>query len=70
MVRCIVLKVTEDEIVAKVLDKFIDPDNEIIYIDTTYSRFNPNSNFKNIPIGTYFTYKNGVINGVEKKLSK
>ncbi len=66
MVRCLVLKVEPEQIIAKVLDKYIDPENEIIYIDTTYSPLNPNCCFKNIPLGTYFTLKNGTINGIDK----
>jgi hypothetical protein len=67
MVRCIVVKLEPDEIIAKVLDKYIDPENEYIHIDTSFSPSNKNANFRNIPIGTYFTFKDGLINGLEKK---
>ncbi len=67
MVRCIVVKVETDEILAKVIEKYVDPENEYIRIDTTISKSNPNSNYRNIPIGTYFSLIHGVINGVNKK---
>lgn len=66
MVRCIVIKIDTDEIIAKILDKYIDPENEYIHIDTSFSPSNKNAIFKNIPVGTYFTYKDGLINGIEK----
>jgi hypothetical protein len=61
--RCIVIFREYDLIWAKPADTYHNGD-EIIYIDTSYSPGNShNYSFRDIPIGTYFTYYKGLING-------
>ena len=60
--RCIVVFREHDLIWAKRVDNYYD--DSIIYIDTSYSPGNShNYSFRDIPIGTYFTYNKGLING-------
>lgn len=64
--HCVVVFKEHNLIWAKPVDTYSNED-KFIYIDTSYSPANLNNNaYRDIPIGTFFTYLRGLINPINR----